>query len=254
MIKNQTPLPSLTRRLPHPLLISLLSILALGLVQVANAQTTEKPAPSDPLSGQYEGTVKTSGVDTRLTLELTNDKGKVTGRLVTPKETTPIQEGTFIDGKLVLKTGKGETAATLNAVLQGDKLSGEWIEGQQKRSVALNRVAAVASASPASTEATPAPVSLAGEWEGLADAQGQGFPFLLTLKLEGEKVTGESSSSLGVGTISNGTFKDGKLVFQIDTPSGVIMMNAVVKDGGLTGDFDYAGQAQGRWVAKRKTP
>jgi hypothetical protein len=76
----------------------------------------------------------------------------------------------------------------------------------------------------------------------------------LTLKVEGEKVTGESSSSLGQATISNGTFKDGKLAFQLDSPGGAIIMSAVIKDGGLVGEFDYAGQTQGRWVAKKRNP
>src|SRR6185295_12020206 len=121
MMKNR-PLPARqTKRL-----LTVFVFTVLGLVQVANGQNTEKPAPSDPLSGKYEGMVKTPpGVDTRLTLELTNDKGKVTGRLVTPAGATPIVEGTFTDGKLALKTGSGPTAGSLNADLQGDKLSGE---------------------------------------------------------------------------------------------------------------------------------
>lgn len=251
-MRNRSWLKGSTKRL---LSLCILSIVGLG--SVALAQNTDKPASGDPLSGKYEGMMKSpSGVDTRLTLELTNDKGKVTGRLVTPAGAPAVMEGSFTDGKLALKTGSGQTAGSLNATLQGDKLSGEWIEGQQKRTVEFKRLPADTSSTSASAAkgATVAPVSLEGQWDGMADTQGQGFPFLLTLKLDGEKVSGESSSSLGVGAISSGTFKDGKLAFTIDSPSGAIVMSAVLKDGELAGDFDYAGQAQGRWTAKKKTP
>jgi hypothetical protein len=57
---------------------------------------------------------------------------------------------------------------------------------------------------------------------------------------------------LGEAQISSGTWKDGKLNFQLEGGSGVIVMSAVVIEGKLSGDFDYAGQAQGKWVAVRK--
>ena len=88
----------------------------------------------------------------------------------------------------------------------------------------------------------------------MADAQGQPFPFLLTLKVDGEKVTGGSSSQLGDSTISTGSWKDGKLNFLLDSSNGAITMSATVVDGKLTGEFDYAGQMQGKWVAIKKKP
>jgi hypothetical protein len=253
MMEHQ-PLLARRKRLLGRALVTLFVLSVFGLAQIANAQSTEKPTPTDPLSGKFEGMVKGSpGVDTRLTLEISNDKGKLTGRLLTEQGPTPILEGTFTDGKIVLKLGHAGTATTLTATLQGDKLTGDWTEGRQKRTIELKKVPTVASETPATVPPSPGPVSLTGDWDGLADAQ-DGFPFALTLKLEGEKVTGESSSALGTGAISNGSFKDGKLVFQIDSPNGTILMSAVLKDGGLVGDFDYVGQAQGRWVAKKKTP
>jgi len=244
--------------------VSLLSVIALA--SLAQAQT---PPTSDPLSGKFEGMVNGArGVDTRLTLEIINNRGKVSGRFVTPQGASEISKGKFERGKLTLKLGTGKTAGRITAQLHDDKLTGEWIEGKQKRSIELSKVPVVAvvtapvaapvvASDPAPVAApAPAPVAavyLAGDWDAVADAQG-GFPFTLSLKVDGEKVTGESSSSLGAGTISNGTWKDGKLVFQLDTPSGAVAMNAVMQDGGLVGEFDFAGQLQGRWVAKKRTP
>lgn len=98
-----------------------------------------------------------------------------------------------------------------------------------------------------------AAASLSGEWTALADTQG-GFPFTLVLKIDGEKVTGSSSSQLGESTISSGSWKDGKLAFVLDSSNGPIAMSATVVEGKLVGDLDYAGQLQGKWVATKKTP
>ncbi|PWT80150.1 MAG: hypothetical protein C5B44_05815 [Acidobacteria bacterium] len=244
----------LLRKVPR-LLASALMLVALASITIVQAQVPEeKPAGGDPITGKFEGVVKsTPGTDTRLTLELLNDKGKIAGRLITPQGVTEISEATFAGGKLTVKLGKDKPAGTITAKLQDDNLIGEWVEGEQKRSIELKRVGTVGGDS-APVPVRADPFSLAGEWDALADAQGQGFPFSLILKLDGEKVTGESNSSLGLGTISNGTWKDGRLSFQIDTPSGPVVMSAVIKDGGLVGEYDYTGQVQGRWVAKKKTP
>ena len=85
----------------------------------------------------------------------------------------------------------------------------------------------------------------------MADANGQPFPFLLTLKVDGDTVTGNSSSQLGDATVK-GTWKDGKLMFQVEGQNGTINMSATVIDGKLSGEFDYAGQLQGKWVAIKK--
>jgi hypothetical protein len=239
----------------HKVFALFLGFLTIGLSNVGtarsqNPQPAEKPAAADSLSGKYEGVAKNSkAVETRLTLEIVHEKGKVSGRLVTPEGPATITEGTFADNKLSLKLGEGNSASTLTAQLQGDKLAGDWSAGGQKQTVELKRTVAEATAS-----ASPAPLSLTGEWDGVADTQGQAFPFVLTLKLDGEKVTGESNSSLGQAVITGGTFKEGKLVFQLDSQGGPIYMSAVIKDGGLVGEYDYAGQAQGRWVAKKRTP
>ena len=119
---------------------------------------------------------------------------------------------------------------------------------------------AAAPAAAAATSAADAPAAaaahaafnLSGQWEGSADAQGQPFPFLLTLKVDGETGTGSSSSQLGESVVKDGSFKDGKLAFQLEGQNGTISMSAVVIDGKLSGEFDYAGQLQGRWVAVRK--
>lgn len=202
--------------------------------------TTQTPVPQTPdtLSGRYEGILKLDGTDAPVTLELKRDGTKVTGHGTSGQTTVEISEGTFVEGTLTLKFA-GQ-AGTLTAKLNGDKITGEVVNDARKGTVELKKVA------------TPAPVNLTGEWEGIADANGQQVPFTLTLKIDGEKVTGASSSQLGESVISSGMWKDGQLTFVLEGQNGAITMNATVVEGKLAGQFDYAGQLQGKWVAMKK--
>jgi hypothetical protein len=209
----------------------------------------------DTLSGKYEGTVKTAGAaDEKVSLELKNDGGKVTGRLMKGETAIDVTEGSLAAAKLSLKLGAAAKDGTVSAVVDGDKITGDWTAGSAKRTLELKKVSATAAA-PSKTSAEPAPaaaVNLNGEWDGVADAQGQPFPFVLVLKIDGENVTGSSSSQLGESQIKNGSWKDGKLVFELEGQNGVISMSATVIEGKLSGEFDFAGQLQGKWVAVRK--
>lgn len=214
--------------------------LVLASSAIAFAQTPD-------ISGKYEGVVKTAGAaDATATLEIKNEAGKVSGRLVSGGTTLEVSEGTFADGKLTLKFGVAGKDGVLSGKVEADKLTGDWIAGTQKKSVELKKSVA------ATTAAAPTQFDLNGQWEAVADAQGQPFPFLLTLKVEGEKVTGSSSSQLGDSRITTGTWKEGKLAFEMEGQNGTITMSAEVIEGKLSGQFDFAGQLSGKWVAVKK--
>lgn len=202
----------------------------------------------DSLPGKYEGTAKTAGAaDSQIMLELKNDGGKISGHLMNGQTGFDISEGTLADGKLTLKLGPAAKDGVVTLKVDADKLSGEWVAGTTKKTVELKKAGAAAA-----TAAKPAAFNLAGQWEAVADANGQAVPFLLTLAVDGEKVTGGSSSQLGDSTIKNGQWKDGKLTIELEGQNGVIAMSAVVVDGKLSGEFDFAGQLQGKWVAVKK--
>ncbi len=209
----------------------------------------------DTLSGKYEGVMKTAGAaDEKVSLELKNDGGKVSGHLMKGETMIAISEGTLAATKLSLKLGDAAKAGTINALVEGDKIVGDWLAGSAKRTLELRKVpaAAASTAAPSGGSAPASAVNLNGEWDGVADAQGQPFPFLLTLKIDGENVTGSSSSQLGESQIKKGSWKDGKLVFELEGQNGVISMSATVVEGKLSGEFDFAGQLQGKWVAVKK--
>jgi hypothetical protein len=219
---------------------------------IALAQT----APAN-IGGTYEGMVKRPGATAaeKVSLELKNEAGKITGRAIHGTMIADVTDGKLENEKLTLNFG---TDATFVAKVDGDKLVGEMMHGTEKVPIELKKVTPAAAAAPAAPAAAAGPtapaaaVNLNGEWEAVADANGQPFPFLLTLKVEGESVSGNSSSQIGGATIKDGTWKDGKLVFSLEGGNGTISLSATVIEGKLSGEFDYAGQLQGKWVAVKK--
>ena len=206
----------------------------LGCV-VAFAQATPD------LTGTYEGIVKMPGApEGKVSIELKSEGGKITGRAQHGPKTIEITEAKLENGALSLRFDKDHAFV---GKVDGDKLVGDVSDGTTKFPLELKKVMPAAA---------PAAVNLNGQWDAVADANGQPFPFLLTLKIEGEKVTGNSSSQLGDSVVKDGTWKDGKLVFSLEGQNGVISMSATVIEGKLSGEFDYAGQLQGRWVAEKK--
>ena len=203
------------------------------------------------LSGKYSGTAKVDGaVDVPVTMELTQEGSKVSGRFTSTHNTGEITEGTFSEGKLSLKLIGGGKEATLTGRVEGENIIGTWLMGTQKGALELKKVATEVAVTSEASSANV--VALTGDWDAVADAQGQPFPFFLSLKIDGENVSGSSSSQLGESTIKTGSWKDGKLNFQLESSEGTISMSAILMDGKLSGEFDYAGQMQGKWVAIKK--
>lgn len=204
------------------------------------------------LAGTYEAMVKRPGATTeeKVSLELKTDGGKISGRATHGTMTIESTEGKFENGTLTLNFGKD---ASFVGKPDGDKLVGNLMHGaDEKVPVELKKVVPAAAAAPAAPAAPAAAFNLNGQWDAVADANGQPFPFLLTLKVDGQTVTGGSSSQLGEATLKNGMWKDGKLSFELEGNSGTIVMSATVVDGKLSGEFDYSGQLQGKWVAVKK--
>ena len=248
-----------SRKLTSLLLVAVLVTLsAVASAATYNKSTYAPGQNKDNLSGKYEGVAKSDQIgDIPLTVEIKNDNGKLTGKIETPQGPAAITGGTYDNGKIVMKFDAGGNEGTVTATLDGDKITGKWELGGQGGGLELKR-AGMASASAAPKPAAPGAAAAAGgdpisgEWDATADAGGTSLPFTLKLKLDGDKVTGTSESAQGTATLSKGSFAANKLSFNLDTPNGAIAMTALLKDGKLTGDFDFAGQMTGKWEAKKK--
>lgn len=218
---------------------SRLGVLAITFLLGSVVAFAQGPTAPD-LTGTYEGIVKVPNQpEGKVSIELKTEGGKISGRAIHGQKIIEVAEAKFENGTLTLKFDKDHIFI---AKVDGDKLVGEVTGGTEKIPLELKKV----------TPAAPAAFNLNGQWDGIADANGQPFPFLLTLKVDGENVSGSSSSQLGDASVKSGSWKDGKLSFQLEGQSGVISMSATVIDGKLAGEFDYAGQLQGRWVAVKK--
>jgi hypothetical protein len=230
---------NLTTKTFSRLLFSAPALLLLPLMVSAQNPDSANQKTTASLTGKYEGTAKGPEGDVQMSLELTDEAGKFSGRFTTPRGVYDVQKGQMVEGLLSLEaTGKGSVAkVTLRQ--KDDKLVGELSVDGKKGPIELRRLPKD---------------EISGEWDAAADAQGQAFPFTLVLKLEGEKLTGSSSSQLGTSTISSGSWKDGKLAVILDGGNGQIALIATMVDGKLVGDYDYSGQLQGKWVAAKKKP
>lgn len=222
---------------------SRIALFTITLVLGSVVSFAQGPAPAanapDGLAGKYEGMIKGT-TEEKVVLDLVSDAGKLSGRLMLGNVVMDVTEGSVENGAVSLSFGN---QAMLKARVEGDKLVGDWSAGTEKRTIELKKTMATAAS---------APVNLNGAWEAVADANGQPFAFLLTLKIDGENVSGNSSSQLGEATITSGSWKEGRLSFVIEGPNGAISMSAAVVEGKLSGEFDFAGQLQGRWVAVKK--
>ncbi|HET6975628.1 MAG TPA: hypothetical protein VFI24_04855 [Pyrinomonadaceae bacterium] len=223
----------------------------IGLLTLAFLLGSVVALAQGSVNGTYEGMVKMpNGPEQKLSLELKSEGAKVTGRAKHGDKSIEITDGKLENGTITLVFDAKDH--TFVGKVDGDKITGEAGDGAQKIPLELKKVNPAATAAPA-TAAAPAAgaVSINGQWDAVADANGQPFPFLLVLKVDGETVTGSSSSQLGESTVK-GTWKDGKLVFVVEGQNGSISMSATVVEGKLSGEYDYSGQLQGKWVAVKK--
>lgn len=216
--------------------ISLLA--ATVLLLAASAVWAQPQQPTlDQFVGSYKGTAKMASGEAEVTLEIKTADGKVSGRAASGNTEYQIMSGEIVGGKMALKLGTAPDTASLTLERKGDGLTGEWIHGAQKGTVELKK------------SDLSAKDEISGEWDAVADAQGQAFPFTLSLKLDGDKITGSSDSQLGHANIVSGSWKEGKLAIALD---GNIALVATMVEGKLSGDYDYNGQGSGKWVAVRK--
>lgn len=250
-----------SRKLTTPLLVAvLMTISAVASAASFNKSTNQPGQNKDTLSGKYEGVAKSDQIgDIPLTVEIKNENGKLTGKIETPQGPAAITGGTFDNGKIVMKFDAGGNEGTVTATLDGDKISGKWELGGQGGGLELKRAAMTvgapaSSAGGAAKPAAPAAAAgdpISGEWDCSADANGQAIPFTLKIKLDGDKVTGVSEGAQGPTPVTAGSFSAGKLSFSLDVGGTVVKMTGMVKEGKVTGDYDFGGQA-GKWDGKKK--
>jgi hypothetical protein len=93
---------------------------------------------------------------------------------------------------------------------------------------------------------------LTGAWDGSAETQNGPVAFVLKVKLEKDKFTGEIASDQG-GTSITGTWAEGKFTGNFDFNGSAVVMTGTMKDGALSGEMNFGGgQMIMNWTAKKK--
>lgn len=94
---------------------------------------------------------------------------------------------------------------------------------------------------------------ISGEWNVTFFVHEHKTPASFTFKVEGTTVTGTAySDHTGPGTIRDGKFADSKLSFTLDFKKHEsIVVNGVLKDGKLSGEFSTEGFTD-KWEAAKK--
>jgi hypothetical protein len=115
----------------------------------------------------------------------------------------------------------------------------------------LFAVASTASAT-MSWQPKPRADAVSGAWDAELITDDNTVQLTLTLKLEGNKVTGSfESSHLGSGAIKGGSWVNNKLTINVETSHAPLTLTGALQNGKLVGEWD-AGQMRGKWEAKKK--
>ena len=230
----------------HQNVVALLFVMLLIVALPASGYAQgAAPANDDLKTGKYEGTAEGAEVGSMpVTFRLTNEGGKITGAVEAPQGVLPITSGTYEGGKLKLKIDVSGDEGLVTGEHKDGRITGNWSvnNAQGKFDVKIAKDAPAAS---------PAADRISGEWDAVASAGSNQYPFTLRLKLEGESVTGETHGERGNGPIK-GSWAGEQLTLNITIPDGTVVLKAKLREGKLVGDFDYAGQVQGTWEAKKK--
>ena len=211
---------------------------------VALAQT---PAGTiESLAGVWEGTAQTPQGDAALKAVFAVADGKLGGTIESSMGPIGISSSSLVDGKLTIGIEYEGSAGTLSGTVRGSSIEGVWEVAGASGTFVLRR--------PAAGGLDAAADGVSGAWEGEAVVAGQVAPFVLTLRMTGETLTGEISSPAGATPLTSATWKDGTLRVAFPYAAGEpIAMSGELKDGKLAGVVDYnGGEASGTFTAARK--
>lgn len=236
------------------------------LVCVPAAAVAQSAAlKSSDASGRWEATFYTDNGEIPATMVLKKDGEKLAGTISGAQGQTEIwgtQKGTAVVLSLIYETGNGSMTITLNGTQDGDSMSGGAdFGGQGGANWDAKRAADPAASKPAQADASkPAQpeskaLDVSGAWALEVNAAGGSGTPTVTLKQEGEKLTGQYSGQLGEAPLS-GTIKGNAIAFQFDvdvqgTSLRVVYAGTVDRDS-MKGTVTLGEMGEGTFTGSRK--
>lgn len=229
----------------------------------AAAQTTASAA--DPV-GTWDATFTTQQGQVPAQLKLRKDGDKLVGTIASQMGEAPI-EWQAKEKTLTIwfnfATQNGQTPIEMVGTMDGEKVkgsfsaggqtSGDWIATKAKDTTAP---AAEKKDAPAAAAAKPAP-SLTGDWAASVELPNMTATPGITLKQDGEKLTGDYTSAQYGKFPINGTVKGNDVTFWFamsveGTALNVTYTGKIESDGSLKGSVNYGDMMSGTFAATKK--
>ena len=228
--------------------------LALVFVAIVAGPASAQPpvAPTlASLAGLWEGSAQRPNGDVSLRGELTFADGTLGGAIESSMGRIQITGASLADDKLTMSIDFQGAPGVLGGKVQGSRIEGVWEVSGQTGPFWLARPG---SAGAAASGVAPGGDPISGEWVGEVVIGGGAIPFSMVLRLTGETVTGEVTSSTGKVPLASGGWKNGTLLLAFPYVGGEpVSMGAQLQDGKLAGVVDYnRGEATGTWSASKK--
>lgn len=220
--------------------------------QTAAAQTGSSPQASlQSVAGRYEGTATTEYGPSTVTGDLRVSDGVLTGSLASSFGPLTVTGGSLTGEAIVLNVDMDGRAGTVSGLFRGGKIEGQWALGADSGSFSMAKVAETAAA-PAAGAAASGADPLTGDWNAVMDVAGNQRAFTISMKLDGEKVTGQIGSEQGSVPLDGG-WANGTLTLSVSLPNGAFTMTGTFDEAKLVGTFSF-GDAQftGGWAAERR--
>lgn len=239
-------------------------LLALLIAGPAAAQTTTA-ANADPI-GTWDATFTTQQGQIPAQLKLRKDGDKLVGTIASQMGEAPL-EWQAKDKTLTIwfnfATQNGPTPIEMVGTLDGEKVKGSFSAGGQTSGDWIATKARDASATPAGEKkeapaaATTPGTSLTGEWVASVQLDTINATPGMTLKQDGEKLTGEYASAQYGKFPLNGTVKGDDvsiwLAMSIEgTAINVTYTGKVQPDGSIKGSVNFGDMMSGTFSATRK--
>jgi hypothetical protein len=238
-------------------------LFALAVAVPVAAQT---PAPAADVVGTWDVTVNTQQGAIPSQIKLRKDGAKLVGTIASQMGESNIEAEVKEKALAIwfnMQGQNGPMAIEMNGTVDGDKAKGaismggnvigDWIATRAKD-------AAAKTDAPATTTAatTPAPAaSLTGDWSASVELPNMTATPGLTLKQDGEKLTGEYVSAQYGKFPITGTVKGKDVVMNfsmaIEGNAMEVTYTATIQpDGTLKGTVNYAGMMDGTFTATKK--
>lgn len=238
-------------------------LLALLLAAPVAAQT---PAAAADPAGTWDATFTTGQGEIPAQLKLRKDGDKLVGVIASQMGEAPL-EWQAKDKTLTIwfnfSTQNGPTAIEMVGTVDGEKVKGSFSAGGQSAGEWVATRAKDAAAPAAEKKDAPAPAaskpaaSLTGEWVASVQMDTINATPALTLKQDGETLTGDYTSAQYGKFPLKGTVKGNDVTFWFamsveGTAMNVTYTGKIEADGSLKGSVNYGDMMSGTFSATRK--